>query len=423
MIHEVTRPDASTSPGRLAAERGGALGGVRVLDLGHFIAGPYAATILADLGADVIKVEDPDRIDDARRTGPHFQNGESVYFLSLNWGKRSLAVRMSSDRGRALMLDLARSADVVLDNFKPGVMAKLGLDHDALIRINPRLITCSLTGFGETGSLAARPGYDYTVQALAGAMSLTGEPDGPPAKAGVSYVDHSGGLTAALAICAALFERERTGRGRHIDLGLFDTQISMLTYLAGWTLNSNAHLERTAHSAHQSMVPAQNFATSDGWISVFAGHDRNWTQLTLALGDGRLLDPAYATNAGRLAHRTEVLALIAEDFAALTTADSVERLAARGVPCAPLNTVEQALATPTVAERGLIAEVEHERYGRFRHVAGPVPALGGNSTAGAALLGEHSREVLLELGYDAATIDELVANGTVATAHDADTSR
>ena len=197
----------------------------------------------------------------------------------------------------------------------------------------------------------------------------------------------------------------------------------MLTYLAGWTLNSNAHLERTAHSAHQSMVPAQNFATSDGWISVFAGHDRNWTQLTLALGDGRLLDPAYATNAGRLAHRTEVLALIAEDFAALTTADSVERLAARGVPCAPLNTVEQALATPTVAERGLIAEVEHERYGRFRHVAGPVPALGGNSTAGAALLGEHSREVLLELGYDAATIDELVANGTVATAHDADTSR
>ena len=260
-----------------------------MLDLGHFIAGPYAATILADLGADVIKVEDPDRIDDARRTGPHFQNGESVYFLSLNWGKRSLAVRMSSDRGRALMLDLARSADVVLDNFKPGVMAKLGLDHDALIRINPRLITCSLTGFGETGSLAARPGYDYTVQALAGAMSLTGEPDGPPAKAGVSYVDHSGGLTAALAICAALFERERTGRGRHIDLGLFDTQISMLTYLAGWTLNSNAHLERTAHSAHQSMVPAQNFATSDGWISVFAGHDRNWTQLTLALGDGRLL--------------------------------------------------------------------------------------------------------------------------------------
>jgi crotonobetainyl-CoA:carnitine CoA-transferase CaiB-like acyl-CoA transferase len=404
-----------TSNGSELPDPVGALAGIRVLDLGHFIAGPYAATILADLGADVIKIEDPDRIDDARLTGPHFQEGESVYFLSLNWGKRSLAVRMTSTRGHAVMLDLVRSADVILDNYKPGVMARLGLDHEQLVRINPRLISCSLTGFGETGSLSGRPGYDYTVQALAGAMSLTGEPGGPPAKAGISYVDHSGGLTAALAVCAALVERERTGHGRHIDLGLFDTQISMLTYLAGWTLNSDARLERTAHSAHQSMVPAQNFATSDGWISVFAGHDRNWRQLTLALGDDRLDDPAYATNAGRLARRTEVLALIAEDFAALTTDESVERLAARGVPCAPLNTVAQALASPTVQERGLIREVDHPHYGRFRHAAGPVPALGGNSSTGAALLGEHSREVLRDIGYDPAAIEELVHDGTVVT--------
>jgi crotonobetainyl-CoA:carnitine CoA-transferase CaiB-like acyl-CoA transferase len=398
----------------------GVLAGIRVLDLGHFIAGPYAATILADLGADVIKIEDPDRMDDARATGPHFQEGESVYFLSLNWGKRSLAVRMSTARGHAVMLDLARAADVILDNYKPGVMAKLGLDHEHLIDVNPRLISCSLTGFGETGSLSERPGYDYTVQALAGAMSLTGEPDGPPAKAGISYVDHSGGLTAALAICAALVERDRSGRGRHIDLGLFDTQISMLTYLAGWTLNSNARLERTAHSAHQSMVPAQNFATSDGWISVFAGHDRNWQNLTVALDDDRLKDPAYATNAGRLAHRTQVLAHIAEDFAKLTTEQSVERLVARGVPCAPLNTVAQALESPTVRERGLIQEIDHPRYGRFRHVAGPVPALGSNSTSGAPLLGEQSIDVLRDIGYDSAAIDGLIEDGTVMAAQAAE---
>jgi crotonobetainyl-CoA:carnitine CoA-transferase CaiB-like acyl-CoA transferase len=364
----------------------------------------------------VIKIEDPDHVDDARLTGPHFQGGESVYFLSLNWGKRSLAVRLASPRGRDVMHHLARSADVILDNYKPGVMAKLGLDHEQLIRINPRLITCSLTGFGETGSLSGRPGYDYTVQALAGAMSLTGEPGGSPAKAGISYVDHSGGLAAALAVCAALLERERTGRGRHIDLGLFDTQISMLSYLAGWTLNSDAHPERTANSAHQSLVPAQNFATSDGWISVFAGHDRNWRQLTLALGDDRLHDPAYATNAGRLEHRSDVLALVAEDFATLTTDESMQRLVARGVPCAPVNTVPEALATPTVAERGLVREVDHHRYGRFLHVAGPVPALGGNTSEGAALLGEHSRDVLRDLGYDSAVIDELVKDGTVVTA-------
>jgi crotonobetainyl-CoA:carnitine CoA-transferase CaiB-like acyl-CoA transferase len=401
------------------SHRPGALSGVRVLDLGHFIAGPYAATILADLGADVIKIEDPDRMDDARSTGPHFQEGESVYYLSLNWGKRSLAVRMSSERGHALMLDLVRSADVILDNYKPGVMAKLGLDHERLAAVNPRVITCSLTGFGETGSLSGRPGYDYTVQALAGAMSLTGEPDGPPAKAGISYVDHSGGLTAALAICAALVERARTDQGRHIDLGLFDTQISMLTYLAGWTLNSAARLERTSHSAHHSMVPAQNFATGDGWISVFAGHDRNWQNLALALGDERLHDPAYASNEGRLAHRTEVIAAVAEDFAALTTEDAVERLVSHGVPCAPLNTVAQALSSPAVDERGLIQEINHPRYGQFRHVAGPVPALGGNTTTGAALLGEHSIEVLQDMGYDAAAIDELVSDGTVVSAHPA----
>ena len=389
------------------------LEGYRIVELGHFIAGPYAGLVLADLGADVVKVEDPDRVDDARLTGPHFVGGESLYYLALNSAKRSLAVRLTRPRGRQVVLDLARSADVVINNFRPGVMAKLGLEPDTLRELNPRLVTCSLTAYGETGEYASRPGYDYTVQALVGAMSLTGEPGGPPGKAGISYIDHSGGLACALAVCAALLERERTGRGRHVDLALVDTQISMLTYLASWLLNSDAHVERTASGSHQSLVPAQNFPTRDGWVSIFVGNDRQWRQLAAALGDARLLDPEYATNPGRAAHRAVVLALVGEALGTMSTNEATERLVAGGVPCAPVNTVAEALVSRPARDRGLVQEAQHRGYGGYRHVSGPIPGLGGDGSAGAPLLGEHSAEVLAELGYDRETVSTLLADGDV----------
>jgi crotonobetainyl-CoA:carnitine CoA-transferase CaiB-like acyl-CoA transferase len=397
-------------------EPAGPLHGIRVIDFGRFIAIPYAGVALADMGADVIKVEDPDHADDARRTGPHFLGGESLYYLSLNWGKRSLAVRLTKPEGRAIVLDLVASADAVMDNFRPGVMAKLGLDHAALSAVNPRIITCALTGFGETGTYAARPGYDYTLQAVAGAMSLTGEPGGPPGKAGVSYVDHSGGLAAALAVCAAIIARDRSGVGRHVDLGLVDTQISMLSYLAGWTLNAGMTLERTAHAAHQSLVPAQNFATRDGWVSVFVGNDPAWNRLTTVLVSEQLRDARYARNEGRLEHRDELIALLAVEFATLPTLEWVNELMAAGVPCAPVNSVADALASPPVRERHLVESAHNDRYGEYQHAAGPIPALGGAGLVGGPPLGNDSVAVLRDIGYSASAIDRLIADGTVVTA-------
>ncbi|MHB8489365.1 MAG: CaiB/BaiF CoA transferase family protein [Candidatus Dormibacteria bacterium] len=394
----------------------GPLHGVRVIDFGRFIAIPYAGVALADMGADVIKVEDPDHDDDARRTGPHFQGGESVYFLALNWGKRSLAVRLTRPEGYDIVLRLVASADAVIDNFRPGVMAKLGLDHAALVDVNPRIVTCSLTGFGETGSHAAYPGYDYTLQAFAGAMSLTGEPGGPPGKAGLSYVDHSGGLAAALAVCAALIERDRTGTGRHVDLGLVDTQISMLSYLAGWTLNANTTLERTTHGAHHSLVPAQNFATLDGWMSIFVGNDPAWNRLTGVLANEQLHDSRFARNQGRFDHRRELIPLLSAEFVTRPTLEWVDALMACGVPCAPVNTVAEALASPPARERHLVESAHNAGYGEYLHAAGPIPALGGAGSVGAPPLGNDSADVLRDIGYTDSVIERLIAEGTVLTA-------
>ena len=402
--------DAASAGGPLPT---GPLAGLRVIELGHFIAAPYAGVILGDLGADVVKVEDPDRPDDARQTGPHFVQEQSLYFLSLNWGKRSLAVRLRRPEGRRVVLDLASRADAVIDNYRPGVLARLGLDHEALAGINPRLVTCSLTGFGETGAYSRRAGYDYTIQAMAGVMHLTGEPGGPPGKAGISYVDHGGGLAASLAICAALVERARTGVGRHIDLGLMDTQVSMLTYLASWSLNAGADIERTSHAAHQSMVPAQNFATRDGWISVFVGNDQNWERLTAAVGDRRLLADQYRTSAGRLKNRDRLLGLLQELFRGRSTTEWVTALTGRGVPCAPVNSLREALDSPPVRDRGLVQAAGHTRYGEYRHVAGPIPALSSGTRRGGPVLGEHGEAILAEIGYSPGQVAALVGAGVV----------
>jgi crotonobetainyl-CoA:carnitine CoA-transferase CaiB-like acyl-CoA transferase len=395
----------------LVSDRAAPLAGVRVLDLCHFLAGPYATLVLADLGADVIKIEDPGRLDEARTLGPHFQDGQSLYFAALNWGKRSFSARLSTPEGRAAMLDLARTADVVVDNFRPGVTAKLGVDHAALTAVNPRIITCSLSGFGESGPYAARPGYDYTIQALAGVMSMTGEPEGPPGRAGISYVDHAGGLSAALAVTAALLQRSRTGAARHLDLALFDVQISMLTYLASWQLNAGFSTARTRAGAHPSIVPAQVFESADGYISIFVGNDAMWKRLIAVLEDPRLEDPAYAVAAGRHQHREAVLAVLGEDFRARGTVEWLERLTERAVPCAPVNDLADALADPQVQARGLIATAGHPAYGEYRHVSGPLACLaGGAQRRGAPLLGEHTAALLAELGYDEERIRRFVAD-------------
>lgn len=408
----------ATSETSVGAVPPGPLHGVRVLELCHFLAGPYAGLTLADLGADVVKIEDPAHPDEARVMGPHFLGGQSLYFLALNSGKRSVGVTLATPEGRAIVLDLVRSADVVIENFRPGVLAKLGLDPDTLRSVNERLITCSLTGYGSTGPDASLAGYDYTIQARAGVMSMAGEPDGPPMKAGISYVDHSGGMAAALAVCAALVERGRTGVGRHIDLGLFDIQISMLSYLAAWQRNAGAVIGRTANSAHPTLVPAQNFRTADGHMAIFVGNDQMWSRFVGAMGVPALADERFVDGAGRLAARAEVLDLIQRALLTATSAEWSARFDAVGVACGRVNTLEQALAEGQVAARDLLLTSEHPVYGTYQHLRGPVPAMGVGSMSAAPLLGEHTAEVLRSLGLDAERLTRLLADGVVATSSD-----
>jgi crotonobetainyl-CoA:carnitine CoA-transferase CaiB-like acyl-CoA transferase len=389
----------------------GPLAGVRVLDFCHFLAGPYATLILAELGADVIKVEDPGHPDEARGMGPYFQDGQSLYFAALNRGKRSISAALRRPQGQQVVRDLLESADVVVDNFRPGVMATFDLDPDAIRQINPAVITCSLSGFGATGPYAHRIGYDYTIQALAGVMSMTGEPDGPPGKAGISYVDHSGGLAAALAVTTALFERGRTGRGRHVDLGLFDIQTSMLTYLAAWNLNHGHEPKRVGKGAHPSLVPAQTFATADGHLSLFIGNDAMWTRLVAALGEPRLADAGLATNPGRVLRRGEVLEILGDAFAGRDTEHWNTVLGEAGVPCGAVTTLGDALRDPQVTARGLVLTATHPEYGDYRCVRGPLPDLAGDGAVGGApLLGEHTRDVLTEIGYNADRVEQVIAD-------------
>jgi crotonobetainyl-CoA:carnitine CoA-transferase CaiB-like acyl-CoA transferase len=397
----------------MTGHRAGPLEGIVVLDLCHFLAGPYATLALADLGADVVKVEDPDHADEARLVGPAFHDGQSVYFMSLNWGKRSFAVRMGHPDGRALLVDLIRRADVVIDNFRPGVMHKLALDYDQLVEVNPSIVTCSLSGFGSTGPAARRPGYDYTIQARAGVMSLTGEPDQAPGKAGISYVDHAGGMAAALAVSAALVERERTGAGRHIDLGLYDVQISMLSYLAAWSLNADFLPGRQPQGSHPSIVPAQTFQTEDDYVSIFVGNDPMWARLVDAVRDERLAEESFRTNAGRLANRQRLVGMLAETFRRECTAHWVELLVRAGVPCEAVNRIDEALADPQIAARRLVLSSSTETGTEFQHVRGPVPLNAQASALSPPKLGADTRRILREQGVCEVRIDELVASGVI----------
>ena len=393
----------------------GPLAGVLVLDLCHFLAGPYATIALADLGADVVKVEDPDHPDEARSIGPCFRE-QSVYFQSLNWGKRSLGVRLTHPEGHRVLLELVRRADVVIDNYKPGVMTRLDLDHETLAAVNPRLVTCSLSGFGATGPDAHRPGYDYTIQARSGVMSLTGEPGGPPGKAGISYVDHGGGVAAALAVCAALVERGRTGTGRHIDLALYDVQISMLSYLAAWNLNSGYSPGRQAAGAHPSIVPAQTFPTADGHVSLFVGNDPMWRRFCVAVADPRLLDAAFATNADRQVNRNRLLEIVHELLVAWPTQHWVAVCEAARVPCEPVNTLADALADPQVRARSLtVASAGTATTRPYQHVRGPVPLDAGNAAIPAPALGADNESVLAELGFTSDDIAQLVECGALGS--------
>jgi crotonobetainyl-CoA:carnitine CoA-transferase CaiB-like acyl-CoA transferase len=371
--------------------------GVRVLDLSRMLAGPYGSMLLADQGAEVIKIEEPDGGDPMRVMGPPFlPEGESAYFLSINRNKKSIALDLTMPAGRDVFLDLAAQSDVVWENFRPGVMDRLGLSDAALAAANPRLVLCSISAYGQDGPYRDWPAFDLALQAMGGAMSLTGEEGGRPVRMGLPMGDLAGGMFGAFAVAGALFRRARTGQGARVDLSLLDCQVSLLTYVAQYFW-ADGRVPGRMGSGHASVVPYQALATRDGHLIIAIFAEKFWGGFCRAVehpeweGDGR-----FATNRARLAHRETLMALVEAVFRDRATEDWLARLHAAGVPAAPILGVDRVLSDPQVRHRRMVVDVDHPRHGPLPTLGTPVKVDGAMElpVTAAPRLGEHTEAVL-----------------------------
>lgn len=399
------------------------LHGKLVLDLTHMLSGPYGTMLLSDLGARTIKVEPPGRGEGTRellaRDPDHSRQGMGAYFLTLNRGKQSVCVDLKSDAGRAVFYQLVRKADVVFDNFAAGVTQRLGIHHEALAQINPRIVTCSVTGFGETGPDIHRPAFDQVVQAMGGGMSITGLQDGPPIRAGIPIGDLGGGLFGAIGVLAALTARESTGRGQHVDVSMLDVQVSMLNYMATMHLMSGQLPERIGNS-HFVHVPYNTYATRDGHIIVACIGDAFFERLLDVFDHPALREPQYKHQPARLADKARIDAVLDELFAQNTSAHWLARLRAARVPCGPVNDFAQALADPQVLARHMVVQVPLADGSTVRMPGNPVKlsdATHEDETRFTAppMVGQDTDEVLRELlAYPAPQLEALRAAGAIA---------
>jgi crotonobetainyl-CoA:carnitine CoA-transferase CaiB-like acyl-CoA transferase len=393
----------------------GPLAGIRVTDLTRALSGPFATMVLGDLGADVVKVEDVWHGDDTRRWGPPFQGDDAAYFLSVNRNKRGLSVNVKTPEGRQIVQRLAAGSDIVIENFRPGTAARLGLGYEELSQANPALIYASISGYGQTGPSAGLPGYDAVAQAVSGMMSVTGPPDGEPVRSGTSLADVGAGMWAVIGILSALYARKDTGRGQLIDVSLMDGQVAWLTYVAGKYFATGVTPGRYG-SAHESVAPYQVFPTADEPLMVAVGSDGLWRRFTAATGLDELTDdPRYATNPDRIEHRDTLIPLITAALAARGCAEWTELLNTAGVPAGPVNTVPAALAQPQVAAREMVVEVEHPVAGMLKMLGSPIKlsAQPASIRRPPPVLGQHSDEILAEAGYPADRIAELRAAGVI----------
>ncbi|HVD02191.1 MAG TPA: CaiB/BaiF CoA-transferase family protein [Candidatus Dormibacteraeota bacterium] len=399
----------------MAVPRKGPLDGLRVLDLTRVLVGPYATMLLGDLGAEVIKVERPGDGDETRHVPP-LKEGESHYFVAINRNKKGMAVDMKAPAGRELLVDLARHCDILVENFRPGVAGRLGLDHETLLAVNPRLVYCSISAFGQTGPYASRAAFDIAIQAISGMMSLTGEPGGPPTRMGLPMADLCGGLFAVIGILSAIHEREQTGRGQFIDYSMLDGMVGMLMYTATRVFMTGEDSPKVG-TGHLGIVPYGAFAASDGHIVIANIGEAFWPKICAAIGRPELAaDPRYDSNRKRVSRREEVEALLGEALAERTVAEWDEILERHDVPHAPILEVSEVLANEQVLARGLVTEYEHPRLGRFPAVGRAIrfPAYDGLPMRPPPLLGEDDEAVLRDLlGYDAERIAQLREGGVI----------
>lgn len=392
------------------------LEGVRILELGQIIAGTYGSQVLSDLGAEVIKVETPDG-DLGRNPSVAPYRGLSGLFLTLNRNKQSIVINLKSEAGRSVFYDLVKVSDVVIDNFRPGVLERLQIDYATLSRINPRIIQCSVTGFGSEGIYKNYPALDINIQAISGHMAVTGEPGRPPVRVGIPLADMSGGIYSCKGILAALFDRERSGKGRRIELSMFDCMLSLLGYMGTMWL-TNGELPKPPGSAHDYTVPWQAFAVKDGYIVVATRQENFWRKLCEVLERPALADdPRFASNAQRVKNRTTLLPDLEAIFLTRTVDDWLTRLRAAEVPAAPVNNLDRAFAEPPVAEREMIVEYEHPDVGKVRLPGNPIKMsdMGSTPSTPAPRLGQHTDAVLDRLlGISGAQLASLRKSGAVA---------
>ena len=392
------------------------LDGVTILELGGVIAGNFGGVVLADLGAEIIKIE-PKTGDTARNPKIAPYRDHSAIHLFMNRGKKSVALDLKSEEGHEILVRLVEQADVVIDNFRPGVLTRLGIDHDALKAANPKISTVSITGFGETGPQKDKAAFDLVIQAYSGHMSITGDPDGAPARAGVPLADMSGGIYGCISILAALVGRELHGKGAHADVAMLDSMVHLLSYDALDYLTAGNPAGRHG-SAHAHMVPWQAFPASDGHVVIAARDEKFWLNLCDAIGRKDLkTDPRTENNAARLANRDWVVPQLEAAFSERTQAEWVAILDEFDIPSAPVNTFETLFSDPHIEARGMVKSYEHPTLGAIRYQPSPMKVRDWEfPNRHAPMLGEHTAEVLIgRLGYTAERVDELAVDGVVAT--------
>ncbi|MDI6755590.1 MAG: CoA transferase [Thermodesulfobacteriota bacterium] len=385
------------------------LSNVRIIDLSRMLAGPYGSMLLGDLGAEVIKIEEPQGGDFTRTPVQYHMGGIGAYFLAINRNKKSLTLDLTTRRGKEIFHGLVKVSDVVFDNLRPAVLKKIGADYETLKEVNPKIIACSISGFGQDGPDRDLPAYDLTIQARGGGMSITGEKEGPPVRMGLPMGDLAGGMFAALAIAAALFDRERTGQGRRLDISLLDCQASLLTYMATYH-SIGGLIPKPQGASHETLVPYQSFKTKDLYLVVACPTEKFWQSLCRALGRQDLMShPHFKDGLQRIIHREELYRLLQEIFITKTVDEWMEALRRDDVPSSPVNTLDRVMADPQLLHRRMIVEVEHPTSGKFKCVGNPVKASDAKETFNhPPHLGEHTEEVLSQyLGMTPQEIQQL----------------